>query len=151
MAVARREVVLLVEERVVRDVHLPVDAEQRAVGVDDGRRIPVNPRRLPLEQRHDQDDRQLAGQPLHGRRSSAPGSAPPGRSGRLCCDLQKYGELKSSFRQMIWAPRAAASRMSRSARARLARRIGPGVVLDDPDGEWAGHNSIVISFLFRVT
>jgi hypothetical protein len=25
------------------------------------------------------------------------------------------------------------------------------VVLDDPDGEWAGHHSIVISFLFRVT
>jgi len=29
--------------------------------------------------------------------------------------------------------------------------IGAGVVLDDPDSEWAGHSSIVISFLFRVT
>jgi hypothetical protein len=25
------------------------------------------------------------------------------------------------------------------------------MVLDDPDSEWAGHSSIVISFLFRVT
>jgi hypothetical protein len=25
------------------------------------------------------------------------------------------------------------------------------MVLNDPDGEWAAHNSIVISFLFRVT
>ena len=31
------------------------------------------------------------------------------------------------------------------------RRIGGGVVLDDTDGERAAHNSIVISFLFRVT
>jgi hypothetical protein len=25
------------------------------------------------------------------------------------------------------------------------------MVLNDPDGEWAAHSSIVISFLFRVT
>jgi hypothetical protein len=37
-----------------------------------------------------------------------------------CCDLQKYRELKSSFRQMICAPRPAASRMSRSALERFA-------------------------------
>ncbi len=43
------------------------------------------------------------------------------RSNRsLCCALQKYGALKSSFRQMIWAPRAAASRIRRSARATVA-------------------------------
>ena len=39
--IARREVVFLVEERVVGDVHLAIHAEQRAVGVDHGRRVAV--------------------------------------------------------------------------------------------------------------
>src|SRR5262245_864113 len=38
------------------------------------------------------------------------------------CDLQKYGAPNSSLRQMICAPRRAASRTSRSALARLAAR-----------------------------
>ena len=42
--VARREVVLLVEQRVVRDVHLAIHAEQAAVGVDDGGRIAIDAR-----------------------------------------------------------------------------------------------------------
>ena len=33
----------------------------------------------------------------------------------------------------------------------IGGRISAGMVLDDPDSEWAGHSSIVISFLFRVT
>src|SRR5215213_5226965 len=33
--VARREIILLVEQGIVRDVHLPVDAEERAVSVYD--------------------------------------------------------------------------------------------------------------------
>ena len=66
VAVARCEVVLLVEERVVRDVHLAIHAEQRAIGVDDCRRVAVDPRRLALEDGHDDDHLQLAGEALHG-------------------------------------------------------------------------------------
>src|SRR4051812_32307879 len=46
------------------------------------------------------------------------GSAMSNRS--HCCDLQKYGALKSSFRQMICAPRAAASRTCTTARSTVA-------------------------------
>src|ERR1700735_1816857 len=49
--IARREVVLLVEERVIRNVHLAVDAEERAIGVDDRGRIAVDARGLPLGKR----------------------------------------------------------------------------------------------------
>src|SRR5688572_7569451 len=66
MSVTRREVVLLVEQRIVWDVHLPIYAEQRAVGIDHRRRVPVDAGRLALEDRHDDHDRQLAGEPLHG-------------------------------------------------------------------------------------
>ena len=51
--VARREVELLVEERIVGDVHLPIRAEERAVGVDDGGGIPVDTSGLSLEDRYD--------------------------------------------------------------------------------------------------
>ena len=43
--VARREIELLVVKRVVRDVHLAVDAQQRAVGVNDRRGVVVDARR----------------------------------------------------------------------------------------------------------
>ena len=51
--IARREVVLLVVERIVGDVHLAVEAEQRAVGVEDGGRVVIEPGGAPLEQRRD--------------------------------------------------------------------------------------------------
>src|ERR1019366_6784074 len=39
--VAWSEIELLVIERVVRDVHLAIDAQERAVGIDDRRRVVV--------------------------------------------------------------------------------------------------------------
>ena len=57
--VAGREVELLVVERVVRDVHLAVDAQQLAVGVDDHRRVVIDAGRAPLEERPDDDDARL--------------------------------------------------------------------------------------------
>src|SRR6187549_925720 len=56
MAIARREVVLLVKQRIVRDVHLPIDAEKRAVRVDHRGRISIDARGLTLEERDDDDD-----------------------------------------------------------------------------------------------
>jgi hypothetical protein len=42
-SVAGGEIELLVVQRIIRDVHLPVDAEQRAVGVDDRGGVVVEP------------------------------------------------------------------------------------------------------------
>ena len=62
---ARREVVLLVIERIVGDVHLAVDAEERAVGVDHGGRVVVHAGAALLEDRHDEDDAELLGERAH--------------------------------------------------------------------------------------
>ena len=51
--IARREVEFFEEQRIVRDVHLAVEAEQRPVGVDDRGRIVIQTRSALLEQRRD--------------------------------------------------------------------------------------------------
>src|SRR5439155_1838616 len=58
--VARREVVLLVVERVVGDVHLPVETAERPVGVEDHRGVVVDAGGAALEDGADDDDRELA-------------------------------------------------------------------------------------------
>ena len=68
--VAGGEVVLLVVERVVGDVHLAITAAERAVGVEDDGRVVVNPRRAALEDRADHDHPRLSrdlGERLGGR------------------------------------------------------------------------------------
>ena len=80
--VAGDEVVLLVEQRIVRDVHLAIHAQQRAVGVDDRGRVAVDAARLPLEDRHDEHDLELLARASASRRSSGPGSARRCRSAR---------------------------------------------------------------------
>ena len=57
-----REVELLVVERVVGDVHLAVDAEQAAVGVDHRRAVVIDARRPPLEERGHDGQLPLRGQ-----------------------------------------------------------------------------------------
>ena len=85
VAVAGREVVLLVEQRIVGDVHLPVDAEEAPVRVDDRRRVPIDAGGLPLEDRHDEDDRQLTRELLHRIR---------GRSGNRLCQVEAVALLR---------------------------------------------------------
>ena len=51
--IARREIKLLVIERVVRDVHLAVDAEQRAIGIDDRGGVVIDAGGAALEERAD--------------------------------------------------------------------------------------------------
>src|SRR5918992_5466008 len=58
--VPRREVVFLVKERIVGDVHLSVYAQQLAVSIYDRCRIAIHASRLPLENRCDYDDLELA-------------------------------------------------------------------------------------------
>ena len=69
--VARREVEFLVKQRVVRDVHLPVFAEVRAVGVDDRSGVVVEARAAFFEKRGDDDDAALLRQPGHRRGARA--------------------------------------------------------------------------------
>ena len=60
--VAGGEVELLVETRVVRDVHLAIAAGGRAVGVEDHRGVVVQPGGATLEQRTDQHHAVLLGE-----------------------------------------------------------------------------------------
>src|SRR5947207_242539 len=53
--VTRREVEFLVIKRIVRDVHLAVDALERSVRIDDRRRIVVEAARALLKERGDDD------------------------------------------------------------------------------------------------
>ena len=54
--IAGREIKFFVEQRVVGNVHLPVNAEQRAVGVNDRGGVVINAGGAFLEQRGDDDD-----------------------------------------------------------------------------------------------
>ena len=58
--VAGREIELLVVERIVRNVHLAVKPEQRAIGVEHRRRVVIEPGGAALEDRRDDDHAQLA-------------------------------------------------------------------------------------------
>ena len=60
--IAGREIKFLVVERVVGDVHLAVDAEQRAVGVDHRGGVVIEAGGAALEERGDDDHAQLGGQ-----------------------------------------------------------------------------------------
>ncbi len=59
--IARREIELFVIQRVVRDVHLAVDANQFSAAVDHGRSVVINAGRTTLEQRSNNRDVQFAG------------------------------------------------------------------------------------------
>src|SRR5687768_13459318 len=54
--VAGSEVKLLVEQGIIRDVHLAIEAANLAVGVDDRSRVVIQAWRAALEQRADDDD-----------------------------------------------------------------------------------------------
>ena len=134
MPVARGEVILLVEQRVVGDVHLPVDAKQAAIGVDDRRRVPVEAGGLPLENRHDDHDGQLAGKLLHrvGRR-------PGNRFGEIeAIALLRLAEVER-VEQLLQADdlRASPGRVPHQplGAPKVALRIRVRVILDDPDRE----------------
>ena len=66
------------------------------------------------------------------------GSAMPKASTRS--DLQKYGALKSSLRQITCAPRRCASLMRCDGAREVRLAISAGGVLDESDGErWSCH------------
>ena len=134
MSIAGREVVLLVEQRVVGDVHLAVHAHQRSIRVDDRGGVAIDAGRLPLEDRDDDNDLELARNRLH----------PPGRrSGNRFREVEAIALLRLAEVRRVEqfleaddlraAPRRVTNEPFRSC------DIGGGivgrVVLDDADGE----------------
>ena len=69
--VAGCEIKLLVEERVVGDVHLAVDAQKRAIGVNDDGGVVIETGGALLKKRSDDDDLVFLGELLEGRRTRA--------------------------------------------------------------------------------
>ena len=59
--IAGRKVVLLVVERIVRDVHLAVDAGDGPIGIQRDRGVVVEPRRAALKERGDEGRRGACG------------------------------------------------------------------------------------------
>ena len=135
--VARREVELLVVERVVRDVHLAVGAASRAVGVEHDGGVVVDAGRAPLEDRADDHDLELAGQ-LGERLGGGPGDrlgqvevARGPRSGRN----RACGTAPAGRRSGRPGPRPPGCR---PARPPGWRRIGRAAHLHQPDLERLG-------------
>src|SRR4051794_19655555 len=58
--IARRKVILLEVQRVVGDVHLAIEAEQRSVRVDNDRRVVIDARGPAFEDRPYDDNAELA-------------------------------------------------------------------------------------------
>ena len=116
-------------------MHFAIDAEHRAVCVDDGGRIAIHACRLPLEQRDHQHDAQFLRQPLHG-------------VGRVARDrfrqieplaLLRFAEVRR-LKELLQAHdlRAFTSRLANEPVRPLEVRgdIGCRMVLNDADGEW---------------
>ena len=98
--VARREVELLVVERIVRDVHLAIQPQQRPVGVDDDCRVVIQPCRTPFEQRANNDNTVGFRERLEGFCRRA-GDGLGQLKEAMVFDLAKYFERNSSCVQMI--------------------------------------------------
>jgi len=133
-----REVVLLVKERVVGDVHLAIHAEQRPIGVDDRRGVSIDAARLLLEQRNDENDRQLLRQRLHslGRRAG-------NRLGDVesvgAFRLAEVGRVEELFEadDLRAARRGFADTLDR--RRDVLRHVACGAVLNDSNCERRVH------------
>ena len=135
--VAWREIVLLVEQRVVGNVHLPIDAQQSPVGVDHGGRVSVETRRLPLEQRHDQHDGELTGESLHHRR---------GRSGDRLGQVEALAALSLTeverVEELLEADDPRATRRRLTNLGHRITQIGVGVSGDSALNETHGKGAV---------
>ena len=118
--IARREIILLVEPRIVGDVHLAVQPEQLAAGIDDHRRIVIHARHAPLEHATRRSPRSTRAASLMKLSVVGPGMGSARSNVARSSVWQKYCERKSSWTQIICAPLPAASRIRHSALARFS-------------------------------
>ena len=108
--------------------------EHAAVGVDDDGGVPVDAGRLPLEQRHDQHDGQLAREARHRVRRRA-----GNRLGEIeAIALLRLAEVRR-VEQLLEADdlRTAAGRLAHQPLGArdVGRGVGRRVILDEADGE----------------
>ena len=148
--VAGREVELLVEGRIVRDVHLAILAGDRARAVEHHRGVVVQPGRAPLEQRRDDDELAAPRPACRCVRCSGPEWLRRDRIRRRDSCWQKYGPLCSSCSSTSSTPAVAASRRPASIASRLASRLPRLVscssatlrvfrVMSSSDTSWTGY------------
>ncbi len=135
--VAGREVILLVIERVVGDVHLAVASPERAIGIEDDRGVVIDAGRAALEHRADHD---------HARLVRQPGQRLGGRTGDRLGEIESRGVLDlaeilraEQFRQ-TGDLRTAIGRGAEQCRrpAQVILRVVRASHLDQADGERAG-------------
>ena len=130
--VAGGEVVLLFEERIVRDVHLAIGAEHAAVGVDHGGRVAIEPRRFALVEGHHDDDVELLGERLkrvNGRAVGWLGDVEP-LGFHALAEVRRVEELLQA--DDLRAPRGRLANTRHCAR-HVAGEINRGGVLNDTD------------------
>ena len=104
--IAGREIKLLVVERIVGDVHLAVEAQQRAIGVEHRRRVVIKAGGAALEERSDDDDAQIRARACRALRWSGRESVRPDRSSRHFLRGRNTANGKAPARQTICAPRS---------------------------------------------
>ncbi len=98
--IARSEIELLVVQRIVRDVHLAVQAQQRAVGVQHGSGVVIEPGGAPLEQTGNNDGPGFFGDAADHARWTDPESARRGRIvPRLPCGKNTASETALADRR----------------------------------------------------
>ena len=130
--IAGREIKLFVVERIVGDVHLAIDAQQRAVGVEDRGGVVVQAGGAALEERSDDHDAELARPACPALRWKGRESVRPDRSSRDFPRGKNIASGKAPRRQTICAPRLAASRIAGERGGEIFRGIeraagaGPG-------------------------
>src|SRR5262245_24358538 len=134
MAIAGREVILFVIEGIVRNVHLAVDAEKRPVRIDDGGGIPVDARRLPLEEREDDHHLKLPRDRLH-----ALGCGPRNRLRQVkpiaFLRLAEVLRIEELFQTDDLCPATGGVAHEPFGPRDVRRDIGGGVILDEAYGE----------------
>ena len=102
--IAGREVEFFEVQRIVRDVHLAIDAGDLAIGSNHGRGVVIESRAAPFEKRRNDDDAELARQLARAYPWTGPGIASASANSSAFSSRQKYCERNSSCRQTICAP-----------------------------------------------
>ena len=134
VGVAGSEIVFLLEHRVVRDVHLAIHPEQRAVRVDDGGRVAVDAGPLAFIHRDDEHDLQLRRE-----RAQHLGRVAGNRLGEVeVLLLKRLAEVRRA-EQFLQADdlRAAPGGLAnlRDGRGERLRLVAGDGVLDQPDSD----------------
>ena len=118
-------------------MHLPIHAEEAPIRIDDGRRVAIDAGGLALEERDDEDDRELLGQRLH-RIGCRPRNGLREIEPLARLDLAEIRRVEELFQadDLGTAPRGVTDQAL--GPRNVASGIGVGVILDEPDRKRSG-------------